>query len=329
LLRIFRTMNPVSLLLAMVYFSALSAHLFLHPVHYQSEGKQYIELLLYHDWLQMGTWNNAVYTGVLLGLIFLTGLYISRAAAIARFTPQLSLLPAIAFYTMVFLLEEAAPHINALILLLIILRIFILTAKSYNQQHVDGRLLDAGFWCGVLGLLNMQALLFFIVIQLGFSTLRTLSLRESFVILAGAVAAHFLAGTAFFFTGNLDAWLNMWSEALAWPPMHGVSWVTATQLGLWACFLLAALLFVNSRYNSQLIQFRRYVSILLLFFTAGMAVAVLQVPGFLSLSWLLCGLSAFFLAWWWQQMKNQEAAAIVHLTMLGLVFVFQYINFAV
>lgn len=328
MLRIFRTLNPVSLLLALIYFAALSVHLFLHPVVYIEQGKQFIELLIFRDWLKMTTWSPSMYTGVLLGLIFVTGLYLSRAAAIARFSQQVSLLPAIAFYTMVFLLEEAAPHFNTLILLLIILRIFILTAKSYNQQHVDGRLLDAGFWCGVLSLLNMQALLFFIVIQFGFSTLRTLSFRESFVILAGVMAAHFLAATAFIVTGHWNEWLQMYQHAFVFPPLHGIHWVIAVQIALAAIFLLAALLFVNSRYNSQLIQFRRYVSILLLFITAGIAVAVLQPAGFISMVWLLCGLSAFFLAWWWQQMKNQEAAAMVHLTLLGLVFVFQYINFA-
>ena len=28
------------------------------------------------------------------------------------------------------------------------------------------------------------------------------------------------------------------------------------------------------------------------------------------------------ISWWWTQMKNQDAAAILHLTLLGLVFVF-------
>jgi hypothetical protein len=284
----------------------------------------FLEQKLLHEWWQV---SDQVVLIICLALLFLAGLYISLAAMKGRFHHYYSLVPAVVFYTLVFLLEPASISLSPIILLLIICRVYMGIAESYNRQHADGLMLDAGLWCGFMTWWNPLAAFLLLVIILAFSNQRTVSFREVVILISGWLVIQFLFACTLFFYGGISQLPAVYLEGWQVGPSVFPEWVMMVKVGIVLIFLLVSLSFIFNRFNSQLIQFRRNIRVLLFFLVALLTLSFFQEGGYNSLEWLICGPIAIYIAWWWSTMKNQEAAAILHITLLGLVFVFQYINF--
>ncbi|HPE97613.1 MAG TPA: hypothetical protein PKX04_06625 [Chitinophagales bacterium] len=325
MIRLFRSVTPFSLLAGLLYLAAMSLHLFLHPVVPDLRPLQEP----YSDWFPVAQWSgHDLYMIVLLALLMTAAFMVSVTAAGASFTHGLSPLPAIVYLTLCFLVPDAFIHPVSVITVTGFLRLYQLIFNSYNKQQADSLLLNAGIWCGILSLLEPAYILIVVPVVIGFSTIRTLTFRESLVILSGTLVMHFLAVTAMLLFGKSDWYLAAWKNwhipgQDGWP-----HWLILIQLALALMFLLAATAYLTQHLNNQLIRFRRNTRVLLVFLLGALLLALILPAGVTAVWWWIAAPAALMISWWWTQMKNQDAAAILHLTLLGLVFVFQYINFA-
>jgi hypothetical protein len=94
-----------------------------------------------------------------------------------------------------------------------------------------------------------------------------------------------------------------------------------------AVLVAAAYLTLLGKLSSQIIQFRRNFSIWNILFLTATALWIISGTAYPAYSGTVLAMAAAFLAWWWQFSVQQERATIWVLTLAGLVFVFQYINF--
>ncbi|MFN3940514.1 MAG: hypothetical protein ACK4IY_07985, partial [Chitinophagales bacterium] len=94
------------------------------------------------------------------------------------------------------------------------------------------------------------------------------------------------------------------------------------------CFLIPAIAFVYSRSSGNLIQIRKYLGCILMYLLFGVAAGFLYTSisiTSLTLAWLP---ASILIGYQYSTMKNKDTAEILHITLLGVVFTFQYINFA-
>jgi hypothetical protein len=316
--------QPAGFLFLLFFVAAFSVEPLLHPMPVE----EFSLLQQYGIHFPVAEQIPPVVFTVLYGLFLLTiGFVVSYSAMIARFTHHLSLLPTFVFYALGMLAPVAVPHITSLFFVLIAVLLLQQIARVYNRQRADSLLLNAGLLFGLLTLLELQWLLALPVLFIMIARLRNLQWRESIVVLSGVVVVHFLTATALL-------WLQGWPAVVArydvqlfrtdWPEL---SWVEIAQLAIVAVLVAAAYLTLLGKLSSQIIQFRRNFSIWNILFLTATALWIISGTAYPAYSGTVLAMAAAFLAWWWQFSVQQERATIWVLTLAGLVFVFQYINF--
>ncbi len=267
------------------------------------------------------------YTLLYCIVLLITGFVVSYAAMIARFTHHLSLLPTLIFYALGMLAPVAVPHITSLLFVLITVLMLLQIARVYNRQRADALLLNTGLLFGLLTLLELQWLLALPVLFIMIARLRNLQWRESIVVISGIVVTHFLSATALLYWKGWPAVTASYNVHLLRTDWPALAWVEIAQLAVVALMVVAAYWTLLGKLSSQIIQFRRNFSIWNILLLTTAALWIIAGAAYTAFSGTSLAMAAAFLAWWWQFSAQQERATIWVITLAGLVFVFQYINF--
>ena len=327
MLRFLRAVQPLGIFFLLLYLAIIA----LHPIQHPPEVLPILnafESLVYNDLLHLNVWNDTLHLSIVFLLIIIQAALMSIATQRAGFFHQTSLFPALVFITICFLLPNIFFHVAAL-LPTILFTLFLGSAvQIYKINNADAPLLNIGVLVGILSLFVPVTLLALPMIFIALFRLRTLSLREIMVVISGAFAIHFIIGSVLFFFNETDVLLNTYKAIIPGLLFTAVEMVTLKCIIIAAAYSIASIGYQVLHLGQQAIRFRRITSLWLILLLTFIAITIVDIERLVQLLPICLTLCSASIAWWWYTLKNKDIATILLISLMGLVFVFQYINFA-
>jgi hypothetical protein len=152
--------------------------------------------------------------------------------------------------------------VSSLFLLICIDKIF----RLARPEKLYGDIFDLGFYSGIAMLFYFPAVYFLLFVYAGFFIMRSVSIRESMMIMTGFLATFLVVFTVYFWFDSLPEMaldlvnvqyrLSFWSISLTHIQIAVLSWIVV--LSLWVLVNVPGLLF------SSVIQTRKYITILII-----------------------------------------------------------------
>lgn len=328
MLKILQSAGPFSFLFLLLYFIALNLHAILFDAYHPIALHTPVFDLLFIDALLTGTLNPEQMFYATIAVIFIQGLLLSILLRVFKITPKLNLVPAAVYYLLFYLFGECITFTPALLLNFFLLLLFALLFGVYNRQNADTAFFNSGFLNGCMSVFYFPAAVYSLFSIYTLYALRSSTLRELFVFISGFIAVVFLVFTACFWYDATD----LLTDSVRVPtvenllPAAGVLAYIKTFVVL--CFLAPAIAFVNRRSGSLLVQIRKYLSAILVCVVfaamAGLLYSPAALPAYVAVAIPIAVLIGYYLS----GIKNRDTAEIIHLTFMGIVFTFQYVNFA-
>jgi hypothetical protein len=326
LLRFFRTVGPAGLLLLLLYTIAFAVHVYLYPVT-SSQTLTFTEGLLYHRLLQLDRLSHPWNLIPALLLLLITAYLLALASARSGLSHHTNLFPALAFIGLFFLLPDQPLCLPGVLPATLLILMWLSAVRTYNTIHADRTLFDVGLLAGILSWLQPTYLLLLPVAVFAVVRLRTLGLRQVLVILSGTLLVHFLLDVLLYFFYLEEGLLTMYSNLradLVLPSGDLQAWI---QVSVAVIYVIGGLFFTLGSSGAQPVFFRRASAVWVYSLVATVLLFILQPGSGTGLPVMMIASGAVFTAWWWQELKNREAASILFISLLALVFVCQYITF--
>lgn len=328
MLKILQSANPISFLFLLLYFAALN----IHPVLYSTFNPIQLQTPVFH-WLfavlmHWDVLSPAYLFYISISCIFIQGILLSILLQAFKITPKLNLVPAALYYLLFYLFTEYIAFTPPLMLQFFILLLLSILFRAYNVKHADTYFFNAGFLQGFISLLYFPASIFALFSLNTLFAVRSSSLREALVYISGIFTILFLMFTACFWFDNTA----LLTDSIIIPFSHHTSdnilLLLAIKSALLLFFLLPAAAFVINRSGKVLVQIRKYLAAFLMLgifaIIAGFLYSSVSVSTFAFATLPI----AVIIGYYFSNLKNRDTAEILHLTLMGIVFTFQYINFA-
>lgn len=219
----------------------------------------------------------------------------------------------------------SAPLLAASLLPLVLGKLF----GMYKKAVVIASVYDIGFLLGLSALIYPPVLLLTIPALLGMRSLRSLSMHERLLVVAGIATPWFLLWTwAFWSDQTAEFWrYNLGAFSLSAElrlPNDARAWI---QLGFTILLALIVLSSLGSYYFKKLIQTQKFFSILFWFVLSSIAIQFLfnasSLPAFNLITLCLGILIGHTLS----VLRNALLAEFLHLAMLATVLALQYYSF--
>ena len=329
MLRLFQSSNPVSLLLLIIYAAVINLKFFIGDISAAEPVYYYMGDLIFNKWLHLGDLPAFIVPLLNLAFIVTQAVLVSMLMQGSKVNTKPSLIPALVFILLCSFFPEILLYTPAVLsgffLIWILFKIF----SAYNKSKADTLYFDTGLLNGVVSLLYFPALVFSLYSLLALIRMRSITFREFILYISGFIVIYFLTATAFFW---FDLLPEFWDKQFNFTPnltelSEYFSVIVIVKLVIIGIALVISLLFYSNRFSTNLIQVRKYLGSFISFFLFAIAVVFLNtnvnVSGLYSL--LLAG--SFFISYYFFHSKNRMAAEIIHITLLGATFLFQYINF--
>ncbi len=330
MLRLFQTFNPATILLLMIYCAAVNFHALASPVAYTEQHLYYTSDLILRQWADASILTPRVIAIANCIFIFIQGILLSILMQSFKLIAKPSLIPAMVFILLHSLFPEllqCTPQIFAgFALIWSLFKIF----NAYNKVKADSIYLDTGLLSGIALLLFFPAVMIVLFSWLALVRMRSTTFREFLIYGSGVFVICFLAGVTAFWYGKLPEFL----QSQFYFPSKGITTgdIATTEnivkLVITGVLLIVSLTFLTARFNSNLIQIRKYLGafIWLLLFSAAsfFLLPVLHISGisFLLVPVTLCT------GYYFYHTRNPLYAELIHLVLFAATFIFQYINFA-
>ena len=320
MLQLFRTNQPLTVILLVVYALVLRLNSFIAPTDWQPINANYFSTLIY-DWI--GT-SGLTANVVALFLIVAQGLMLNAAVNNYKMARQLTFVPA----AMYVLLASSLPdflnlhpiHFSNTFLILAITALY----SSYRQYVAADALFNVGFFIAIGSLFYFSANVFLIFALIGLTIIRSLNLNDIFIILIGFFVPYFLLGTYLYWTDSFEQFGYIIGQFNFLDFKISGGWLIYAQLGFILLLILWSILGSNSFFFKTNIQVQKNISLLFWALLIGsLSVFYQRQLDFGHLLIIIVPLSVF-LAFHLLNMKNKAIADVIHLLILALVFAFQY-----
>lgn len=329
MLRLLQSANPIAFIFLIIYFIGLNVHPFLSDSYGEIKMSTAFFEWLFIEKLQMQLMPPFTIYCITAICIFLQGILISILLRYFKIIPKFSLIPATVSYLLYYLFDECIAFTPLLVLNFIFLLLLTVLFKAYNIKNADTTFFNTGLLHGFMSILYFPSLIFSIFSMYTAFNLRSSSFRELVIFISGFITFLFLIFTACFWFDNIGLMINSiivpFSQS---SEISGNIVIASIKLFSVVCFLISALIFIRNRSVGNLIQIRKYLTSIFMYLlfsiSSGFLYSSLSIPAF-SLTIIPI---AMIIGYQLSLMKNKDGAEMVHLTLLAIVFTFQYINFA-
>lgn len=264
--------------------------------------------------------------GVVIVLLFLQAVLLNNLAIKHRLYNETTLLPGLFYVLLMSSLQDFFPLTAILMGNLFLIIALDELMSTYKQSSCAGAIFNAGFWTGIASLFYSSFSLFFLLVFLGLSLLRSFKLRERLILMVGFVVP-FLFASAWFFWNNkfLEYWQTYFISHFNFLNFrYDKSGVFLVKLVVLAIFFLLG--FFNNYKFDKAIQTRNYVNIIYIaLFISGLT--FLFQPNVTILHFLIIMVPLSFLVTARFLSFNSSVAEFVHTILLITVLFFQYRGF--
>ena len=325
MIRFFRSGNPLTVLLLLIYTLVVKFYYLLHPSSFMADGS---EGLLYHllvTWMQDVVGNSPLFfTSLAVLLLFLQSLLFTRIINHHRLFPRATYLPAMCYLLFTSMLESWNVFSPALLVNLIMLWVFSSITELYTRTSARDVVFNIGFALGISGLFYFPSVIFCVLLLASMLIMRAFRLAEWIIALLGLICPLYLMGTYLFLTGQVPMLKKI--------PNIGLSLPVITDYKVWGAMVACVLFFVvgwlllQRPLKKMLIQGRKIWAALIIYVVVAMLVPFFNMH-FTSAYWVLAVLPVSMFAgnvFW--SVTNDTFANIIHFIVLAYVIVMQYFS---
>ena len=260
---IFKTKNPVNILVLLVFGVLIKLPLFIHPavvLPKETDGLFFQKIL--QGLQSAGAANPVLYSFIAFTILFLQAVAITRIVNTYRMMEKPNYFPGMTFLFVTSLFPSwnvlSAPMLVNCILLYILSGLL----KTYNRTNVKALVFNIGLALGIAGFIYAPAILFFVWILFSLVLMRSVRPNEWILCLVGLVTPSYFYAMYLLIT-------DAWSWQAIWPQfsMHILEieqsiWLAGSAFLLVIPFLLGSY-FVQDSLRKMLIQIRKSWSLVL------------------------------------------------------------------
>lgn len=325
MIRFFRSGNPLTVLLLLIYTLVVKSYYLLHPSTYLADGAQGLLYDLLVKWLHSLVGPAPLfYTSLAVLLLLLQALLFTRIVNHHRLFAKPTYLPAMCYLLFTSLLQGWNVFSPALLVNVIMLWVFSSITELYTRTSARDVVFNIGFALGMCGLLYFPAIIFCLLLLISLLIMRAFRLAEWIIALLGLICPLYLLGTYLFLT---DRW-----ESILRIPNIGLSLPVIADYKVWGAMVACVLFFIigwlllQRMLKKMLIQGRKIWAVLIVYVLIGMVIPFFN-PDFSPAYWLLAILPvSMFAANVFWSVTNETFANVIHFVVLAYVIVMQYFS---
>lgn len=263
--------------------------------------------------------------------LMLTASFINAIVNKWKFTTSSSMLTALGIVllgSMFYAFTAFGPIWIALILIAPILwQLFLI----YGEEQITQRVFYIGFSIGVASTFYPPAIGLLVWVIIGLATIRKFVLREHLVILTGVLVPWIWLLVGYFWFDQLtEFWSYVYHINFAWDSIqagfHEVDWL---KTGVIFSLITGLIFRLTNSLSTSVIQLRKFVRIILLIGPISIIPLLLAFPLSLNDFLLLIIPGGFALGYSLATFEQRMASETVHLVVLALILIGQYVNFAI
>jgi len=321
-LELFRKDQPAGYILLLFYTLLLRIPAFISETNWTPLASNSFSDLVYNviGYTSMA----AQIVGTLL--IFIQAIMINVMMTQNRITRENSLFPGLFYVFFLTLFPDfnyLSPALMANTFVIIaLMNIF----SSYKKSGNSGQVLNAGIFCGTAMLFDFSYSIFFICGFIGFLIVRSFRLIERIQYLIGFGIPVFLGGTYYFWMGHLSEFLQAFGANVGWldwaANVNDILYIKVAIL----FFLLLFVLFNYSNYGKKNnVHAMRKIDVLLWFMLLPLLTFLFQAGIRLDHTLIVAVPLGALLGFSMLIIQNKMIAEVVHLVLISISFLFQYI----
>jgi len=323
--RFFRSGNPLTVLLLLIYTLLVKFFYLLHPSTFIADGSEGLLYDLLVKWLQVLVGKSPLFfTSIAILLLFLQTLLLTRIINHHRLFPKSTYLPAMSYLLFTSLWQGWNVFSPALLVNCIMLWVFSSTTELYTRTSARDVVFNIGFALGIAGLFYFPAIVFCVLLLISLLIMRPFRLAEWIIALLGLICPLYLLGTYLFIT-NQGALLKR-------IPRIGFSLPILSDYKAWGAVIVSLFFFIlgwmllQRPLKKMLIQTRKTWAVQIVFVMVAILVPLFNVH-FSPDYWVLAILPiSMFVANVYWTITNETVANIIHFITLGYVVVMQYFS---
>lgn len=325
MVKFFRSGNPLTVLLLLIYTLLVKFYYLLHPSTFVADGSEGLLYDLFVKWIQRVIGNSPyLFTGLAILVLLLQALLVTKIVNHQRLFAKPTYLPAMSYMLFTSLLEGWNVFSPALLVNLVMLWVFSSITLLYTRTSARDVVFNIGFALGVCGLFYFPSVVFCLLLLLSLLIMRPFRLAEWIIALLGLICPLYLLGTYLYLT---DQW-SLFTKI----PRIGINFPVIADYKVWGAmvasifFFILGWLLLQSTIKKMLIQGRKIWSVLIVYVFVAMVVPFFNVH-FSPLYWLMAilPLSLFVANVYWS-IRNNTVANIIHFITLGYIIVMQYFS---
>ncbi|PSL50064.1 hypothetical protein CLV51_1011408 [Chitinophaga niastensis] len=325
MIRFFRSGNPLTVLLLLLYTLLVKFYYLIHPSTFMADGS---EGLLYHllvKWMQSLVGSSPLFfTSLAVLLLLLQSLLFTKIINHHRLFARPTYLPAMCFLLFTSMLQSWNIFSPALIVNLIMLWVFSSITELYTRTSARDVVFNIGFALGVCGLFYFPSVILCVLLLASMLIMRAFRLAEWIIALLGLICPLYLIGTYLFLTNQMTLLRKI--------PNIGLSLPMIKDYKVWgamvAClfFFIIGWLLLQRPLKKMLIQGRKIWAVLIIYVLVAMFVPFFNAH-FSAAYWVLAVLPvAMFAGNVFWSVTNDTFANIIHFIVLAYVIVMQYFS---
>ncbi|MCW3463232.1 hypothetical protein [Chitinophaga nivalis] len=325
MIKFFRSGNPLTVLLLLIYTLLIKCYYLIHPVTFIADGSEGLLYDLLVKWIKSFTGDSPLFfTALAVLLLLLQSLLFTKIINHHRLFARSTYLPAMCYLLFTSMLQSWNTFSPALLVNMIMLWVFSSITELYTRTSARDVVFNIGFALGVCGLIYFPAIIFCLLLLVSMLIMRAFRLAEWIIALLGLVCPLYLMGTYLFLTGQMTALRRI--------PNIGFSLPLITDYKVWGAMVACILFFIlgwlllQRPLKKMLIQGRKIWAALIVYVLVAMLVPFFNVH-FSAAYWVLAVLPvAMFAGNVFWSVTNETFANIIHFITLAYVIVMQYFS---
>ncbi|MFB6455218.1 hypothetical protein ACE38W_08115 [Chitinophaga sp. Hz27] len=325
MIKFFRSGNPLTVLLLLIYTLVVKFYYLVHPTTYLADGSEGLLYGLLVKWLHGFAGDSPFFfTALAVLMLVIQSLLFTKIVNHHRLFAKPTYLPAMCYLLFTSMLHSWNVFSPAIIVNLMMLWVFSSITELYTRTSARDIVFNIGFAIGLCGLFYFPAIIFCVLLLVSMLIMRAFRLAEWIIALLGLICPIYLMGTYLFLTNQTTL---MWKI-----PNIGLSLPMITDYKVWGAMVACILFFVlgwlllQRPLKKMLIQSRKIWAAMIIYVLVAMLVPFFNIhfsPAYWVLAVLPISMFAGNVFWC---IPSDAFANIVHLIAFAYVIIMQYFS---
>jgi len=323
-IRLFRSGNPYTILLLVIYTLLIKAFFIFHPSLPQAHAAdgflfnalEYRLTGIFHDragWFVLLT----------MALLFTQAISLNRIVRETRLLPRATYLPAMSYLLITTFFKQWNVFSAALIVNTLMLWALPQMIGLYNKNSAKETVFNIGFIIGVASLVYFPAIIFLLLIWMVLVISRPFRPAEWLLAILGMACPFYFVGAYLFLTDRISLFVKIPFAGLSYPKLPQ-EYFALTAMALILILFIFSLYKIQQGYFKTLIQVRKGWIILLAYCVVAVIASFINKAFSINM-WIMSVVPfAAFMANAFWNMKRNFIASSIHICLFGFAIAVQF-----